>query len=122
LAAPAYFAATDWAGIGQGLGGIVIAFTALYATVVNGRRIGATHAEVQEINHAVNGKPRGAQSIQSQVQDLHDDRPGEPPPGGRALLPMMEELVRNVAELRSLAADVAQLKAQLMENGDGIEP
>ena len=62
------------------------------------REVRLTAEKVDQIDHAVNGKPPGATTMVSQVQQLHDDK--FPSPNGDAVLPL----------LRQVAADVAALK------------
>lgn len=87
----------DLTGVGAVLGGVgtlIIAAAAL--------RAGKT---IKAIDTAVNGKPKGAQTIQSQVDDLHSDRPKPPEVtpeiNGDALLPLVRLLVADMNERRN---------------------
>lgn len=71
-------ATIDYTGIGTALIGL-----ATLVTAINALR------KVKQIDHAVNGKAAGAQSMQSQVSDLHDQLPTPVP-----VLP--EESVRDL--------------------------
>lgn len=87
----------DLTGVGTFLLGVAAVVSSV-AAWRSGKKIAA-------IDHAVNGKPVGAQSIQSQVSDLHSDRP--PPPqipvevNGEALLPLVRRLVAYIEEDRN---------------------
>lgn len=90
----------DLTGIGAILVGIaaVIGSTASFWMAIKNTK------KIRDIDHAVNGKPPGAQSIQSQVTDLHSDRP-EPPKvdpelNDAAIRDMLRELVADARERR----------------------
>jgi len=52
-----------------------------------------THAMVTQVDAAVNGKPPGATTMVSQVQDLHDETFPRVDENGDALLPLVRRLV-----------------------------
>jgi hypothetical protein len=50
--------------------------------------------KVAQIDHAVNGKPVGAQTMQSQIGEIHHrDFPTEP--NGDAVLPLLRQILAN---------------------------
>lgn len=99
----------------NGFGAILLGIAALigalasgYSTIVNTRKI-------RDIDHAVNGKGPGAQTMQSQITELHGDREEEeehrdrslpPPPrippeiNGTDLATLMQLLVADMYERR----------------------
>lgn len=99
----------DLAGIGLVLTGsaaVIGSLAAAYMTIRNSNRI-------RDIDHAVNGRPKGAQTMQSQVADLHQDLslPGEahhplalpPAMGDAAIKEMLRLLVADMWERRDTA-------------------
>lgn len=90
----------DLTGLGAslvGLAAVIGALASFYMTIKNTKKI-------RDIDHAVNGKPTGAQSMQSQVSDLHSDRPAPPhipeEINGAALLPLVRLLVADMHQRR----------------------
>lgn len=93
--------ALDLPGLGAVLGGVALvigAISSFYMAIKNTKKIRA-------IDHAVNGRPIGAQTMQSQVDDLHSDRPPPPalPPefNDAAIRDMLKLLVADMHERRN---------------------
>lgn len=64
----------DYAGIATVLtavGVLVAALAGAYVTVRSTKQIRETHETMKQVDAAVNGKPPGAQPMQSQVTDMH---------------------------------------------------
>lgn len=61
-----------------GLGAVLVGFAAVIGSVASGYMSIKNTKKITDIDHAVNGKPAGAQSLQSQVSDIHSDRPKPP--------------------------------------------
>lgn len=90
----------DFTGLGAvlvGVAAVIGAGASAYMAVKNTKKI-------RDIDHAVNGRPRGAQTMQSQVDDIHST---QPPPlaiteeiNGEALLQLVRELVAAERERR----------------------
>ena len=82
----------NWAEIILALATLLTAFGAFLQSLRNNRQI-------TQINHAVNGKIAGAQSMQSQVDDLHRYMPdhaadAEAEAEADALLPLVREMAK----------------------------
>ncbi len=61
-----------------GVGAILVGIAAVIGSLASFWMAIKNTKKIRDIDHAVNGKPPGAQSIQSQVTDLHSDRPKPP--------------------------------------------
>lgn len=62
-----------------GLGAVLVGVAAVIGSLASGYMSIKNTKKIRDIDHAVNGKPEGAQSLQSQVADIHSDRPAPPP-------------------------------------------
>lgn len=76
----------DWSGIALAITALGGAAAAIIMAI-------KTAKTVQKIDHAVNGKQPGDQTMVSQVADLHSDRPVPVEVNGGALLPLVRYLV-----------------------------
>lgn len=89
---------TGWGAILVGLAAVIAALVPAYSAIKNTKTLDA-------IDHAVNGKPAGAQTLQSQVADIHSDRPPPPPLppelNNAAVREMLQFLVASEHERRS---------------------
>lgn len=87
-----------------GLGAILVGVAAVIGSLASFWMAIKNTKKIRDIDHAVNGKPAGAQSLQSQVSDLHSDRPPPPqlPPELKdaAIRDMLMELVADMHEHR----------------------
>jgi len=70
---------------------LITASSGAYAQIRSVRKVAETHGMVKQIDAAVNGKPPGATTMVSQVQDMHDRLP--PVTNGDAVLPMLRTIL-----------------------------
>lgn len=88
---------TGWGAVLVGAAAVIGALASFYMSIKNTKKI-------RDIDHAVNGRPKGAQTMQSQVADIHSDRP-EPPAlpeefNDAAIRDMLKLLVADMHERR----------------------
>lgn len=69
---------SGWGAVLVGVAAVIGSLASFYMAVRNTKKIRSIDKKTEDIDHAVNGRPLGAQTLQSQVSDLHSDRP--PPP------------------------------------------
>lgn len=84
------------------LGVLLTGAGSIYTAIRTGRTqrtVQATHVTVREIDRAVNGKPPGATTMVSQVQDLHDEQFPAPQTNGAAILPTLARMEEQLATL-----------------------
>lgn len=81
----------DFAGIGQALVGVAT----LIASVAALRKASVVESKVDQVGHAVNGKPPGATTLVSQVQDLTNKAF---PPQEDAILPLLRRIAAAVED------------------------
>lgn len=83
-----------------GLGTFLLGVAAVISSIAAWR----SGKKITAIDHAVNGKPAGAQTMQSQVSDIHSDRPAplraDPELNDAAIRDMLRELVAESRERR----------------------
>lgn len=90
----------------NGLAALLIGFAAVIGSLVSGYTAVRNTRKIRDIDHAVNGKPTGAQTMQSQISDLHN-RPELATPeeiDEAALLPLVKLLVADMRERRDDSA------------------
>lgn len=89
---------SGWGAVLVGIAAIIGSMASFYMAVKNTKRI-------QDIDHAVNGKPPGATPMQKQVADLHSDRPAPTPIPAEientAIRDMLRELVADMYARRN---------------------
>ena len=91
----------DWTGVSLAIAATGTAVAVIINALKTGKIVKATQEKVLEIDRAVNGKEAGAQSMVSQVDDMHK---GDFPPitpeviNGAALLPLVRLLVEDMEE------------------------
>lgn len=98
----------DWSGVALAIAALGTAIAVVINAFKTGKIVKATQGKVLEIDHAVNGKQPGAQSMVSQVDDLHKEIPIPLIPeavNGAALLPLVKELYADMLERRALERD-----------------
>lgn len=101
LVAAAVVSPPDYGGIAAvitAVGVLVAALAAAYVSVLNTRRIKATEVMVKQIDNAVNGKPPGASTMVSQVQDLHNQLPQ--PVTDLAVLPLLRKVAEDLEAIK----------------------
>lgn len=84
---------SGWGAVLVGIAAIIGSAASFYMAVRNTKKI-------TDIDHAVNGRPKGSQTMQSQVDDIHSDRPK--PPG----LPPEMKTAAIVDKINILLADM----------------
>lgn len=89
----------------SGLGAVLVGLAAVIGALASGYMTIKNTKKIRDIDHAVNGKPPGAVTMQRQVADLHSDRP--PPPhlpedlNDAAIRQMLKMLVADMYERRA---------------------
>ncbi len=89
----------DYAGLATvitAIGVLVAAVAGAYVTVRSTKQIRETHETMQAVDAAVNGKAPGSQTMQSQVQDLHNSSVSDRETDSDyqdAVLPLLRKLV-----------------------------
>jgi len=86
--------ASTFSEVAAGIAGMLTAAALLVTALGSWRKLGRIEAVTRSTDHAVNGKAPGAQSIQGQVSDLHDERfpRKDPLTNGAAILPTMQRI------------------------------
>jgi hypothetical protein len=82
-------ASIDYAGVGQ----LCVGLATLVAAVAALRKSRTVETKVDLVSHAVNGKPPGATTLVSQVQDLTNKAF---PPEEDAILPLLRRIAAGV--------------------------
>lgn len=86
----------------EGIAALLVGIAALLGSLVSGYVAIVNTRRIRDIDHAVNGRPKGAVTMQRQVADLHEDRPFPPKQGvdGAAIRDMVSLLVADMYERR----------------------
>lgn len=86
----------------EGIAALLVGAAAVIGSLVSGYVAIVNTRRIRDIDHAVNGRPLGAITMQKQVADLHDDRPFPPREGvdGAAIREMVAMLVADMYERR----------------------
>lgn len=87
-----------------GLGAILVGVAAVIGSLASFWMAVKNTKRIEAIDHAVNGRPPGSVPMQSQVADLHSDRPKQPSYPAElenaAIRDMLRELVADMHERR----------------------
>ena len=94
---------TDLAFLITAIGGFIAvtvpAFVVLRRELrVTSKVVDATHVLTQHIDHAVNGKPLGAQTLQNQIGKMYE-REFPPPVNGDGVLPLLRQMAETLTAL-----------------------
>lgn len=89
----------------SGLGAVLVGLAAVIGALASGYMTIKNTKKIRDIDHAVNGKPPGAVTMQRQVADLHSDRPAHIPDelnlNDAAIKQMLQMLVADLYERRA---------------------
>jgi hypothetical protein len=107
----------DFALLITAVGGFIAVVTPAFIVLrrelrVNNRVTAATHELTRHIDHAVNGKPAGAQTLQNQVGKMYAREFPPPEENGQAVLPLLRQVA---GEMGKVADTLAELVARFPE-------
>lgn len=86
----------------EGIAALLAGIAAIIGSLVSGYVAIANTKRIRDIDHAVNGRPKGSVTMQHQVAELHAERPFPPREGidGTAIRQMVALLVEDMYERR----------------------
>ena len=110
----------DFALLLTALGGFVVvvtpAFIALRRELRDNTKVTAethevtaeTHELTRHIDHAVNGKPAGAQTLQNQVGKMYAREFPPPEENGQAVLPLLRQVAGDMGKVAATLAELVE--------------